>query len=163
MLNEDNLELLVQGMEGVTIRRFEVGETFMRAEVEPLPLPDDTSPEIDAMYRNVVELANKAIEITQPQAVPGFQQMVSNTPEPMRLVYLLGSMLSLDVQKEQSLLEANSRHEALELLLGYLTREVQVLELRQKIATQAQSEITMKSRVYAAAVLPFRMNSARRT
>ncbi len=146
--NEENLELLVQGMERVTIRRLEEGETYLRAEVEPLPLPDDTSPEVDALYRSVIELASKAIEVAQPQALPGFQQMVANTPEPMRLVYLLGSMISLDVQKEQSLLEASSRHDALQLLHGYLTREVQVLELRQKIASQAQSEITKEQRDY---------------
>src|SRR5207237_7622496 len=146
--NEDSLELLVQGMERVTIRRLDPGDTFLRAHIEPLPLPDDSGPEIDAMYRSVIELASKAIEIAQPQAVAGFQQMVAGTPEPMRLVYLLGSMLSLDVQKEQSLLEANTRHEALRLLHGYLTHEVQVLELRQKIASQAQTEIGKEQRDY---------------
>jgi ATP-dependent Lon protease len=57
-------------------------------------------------------------------------------------------MLSLDVQKEQSLLEATTRHEALRLLHDYLTHEVQVLELRQKIATQAQTEISKEQRDY---------------
>ena len=46
-------------------------------------------------------------------------------------------MLSLDVAKEQALLEAPTRLEALRLLHGYLTHELQVLELRQKITSQA--------------------------
>ena len=74
--------------------------------------------------------------------------MVANTPEPVRLVYLLGSMLSLDVKKEQALLAAATRKEALELLHGYLTHEVQVLGLRQKIASQAQTEINREQRDY---------------
>src|SRR5205823_7895157 len=55
---------------------------------------------------------------------------------------------SLDTAKEQALLEARTRHEALSLLHGYLLHEVQVLELRQKIATQAQSEMSKEQRDY---------------
>ena len=146
--NEDALELMVQGLERVTIVRFETGGDFLKAVVEPLPLPEDTGPEVDALFRSVIETATKAIEIAQPAALPGFQQMVVNTPDPIRLVYLLGSMLSLDVQKEQALLAANSRQEALQLLHGYLTHEVQVLGLRQKIASQAQTEINREQRDY---------------
>src|SRR5207247_3287492 len=91
---------------------------------------------------DLADLARKAIEIAQPAMLANFQQLLASTPDPMRLAYLLGSMLSLDVQKEQALLEAGTRHEALQLLHGYLSHEVQVLELRQKIASQAQTEIS---------------------
>jgi ATP-dependent Lon protease len=146
--NEEALELMVQGLERVAIVQFEPAADFLKAVVEPLPLPDDTGPEVDALFRSVIETATKAIEIAQPAALPGFQQMVANTPDPIRLVYLLGSMLSLDVQKEQALLAASSRQEALQLLHGYLTHEVQVLGLRQKIASQAQTEINREQRDY---------------
>jgi ATP-dependent Lon protease len=66
----------------------------------------------------------------------------------LRLAYLLGSMLSLDVAREQALLEAGTRAEALQLLYGYLSHEVQVLELRQKIASRAQTEISKEQRDY---------------
>src|SRR5262249_51552034 len=67
---------------------------------------------------------------------------------PLRLAYLLGSMLSLDVEKEQALLEAQTRAEALRLLHTYLSHEVQVLELRHKIASQAQTEMSREQRDY---------------
>src|SRR5262249_13606518 len=140
--------LMVQGVERVSVLRYEPGEGFLKAVVESLPLPTDTGLEVDALFRTVIETATKAIEIAQPAALPGFQQMVAATPDPMRLVYLLASMLSLDVQKEQALLEAKTRQEALQLLHGYLTHEVQVLGLRQKIASQAQTEINREQRDY---------------
>lgn len=146
--SEDSLDLLVQGMERVLLKRLEMADGYMRAAVEILPPPDDSGPEVDALYRAVIDLAIKAIEIAQPQAVAGFRQVVAGTTDPIRLVYLLGSMLSLEVQKEQALLEANTRAEALRLLHEYLTHEVQVLELRHKIASQAQSEISKEQREY---------------
>jgi len=146
--SEETLELLVQGVERVAIVEYEVKGAYLVARCEPKPITEDASPEIDALYRSVIDLANRAIEIAQPQAQPSFQQLVAGSPDPIRLVYLLGSMLSLDVQKEQALLESNTRLAALQLLHGYLAHEVQVLELRQKITTQAQTEISKEQREY---------------
>ena len=68
--------------------------------------------------------------------------------DPLILVFLIGSMLSLDVPREQALLEAATRAEGLRLLHGYLTHELQVLELRQKIASQAQNEMGKEQKEY---------------
>jgi ATP-dependent Lon protease len=68
--------------------------------------------------------------------------------DPIRLVYLLGSVLTLDVEKEQALLEAPTRLDALRLMHGYLSHEVHVLTLRNKIATEAETEIGKEQREY---------------
>jgi ATP-dependent Lon protease len=146
--SEETLELLVQGVERVRLTRVESTDSYLQTHIEPFPLPNDTSTEVDALYRSVIDLATKAIQIVQPQALENFQQMLAGTPDALRLVFLLGSMLSLDVEKEQSLLECKTRLEALQLLHGYLAHEVQVLELRQKITSQAQSEISKEQRDY---------------
>src|SRR5207237_8720196 len=57
-------------------------------------------------------------------------------------------MMGLDVPREQALLEASTRAEALRLLLDYLNHETQVLELRQKITSQVQTELTKDQREY---------------
>ena len=75
-------------------------------------------------------------------------QLAAQAQDPLRLAYLLGSMLGLDVAKEQALLEAPTRAEALRLMHGYLSHEVQVLELRQKINSQAQTEMSKEQREY---------------
>jgi len=145
---EEGLELLVQGIERVRIEAINVTESRLMATATSLPLPVDEGAEVDALHRSIIEQANKAVMIAQPQAQGGFQQMIASTPDPLRLAYLLGSMLSLDTAKEQSLLEAATRHEALTLLHGYMLHEVQVLELRQKIASQAQTEMSREQREY---------------
>jgi ATP-dependent Lon protease len=145
---EEGLELLVQGIERVRIEAINVTESCLMATATALPLPVDEGAEVDALHRSIIEQANKAVMIAQPQAQGGFQQMIASTPDPLRLAYLLGSMLSLDTAKEQSLLEAATRHEALTLLHGYMLHEVQVLELRQKIASQAQTEMSREQREY---------------
>ena len=48
-------------------------------------------------------------------------------------------------RKEQELLEAETRVDALRLIHSYLSHELQVLELRQKIASTARDEMRRSS------------------
>jgi ATP-dependent Lon protease len=145
---EGIIELIVQGVERVTLLKAEQTEPFLKAGVRPLPEPQDSGTEIEALYRTVVELAARVLELAQVQVPVNIQQLVAQTQDPLRFVYLLGSMLSLDVAREQALLEAATRTEALRLLHGYLTHEVQVLELRKKISTAAETEMSKQQREY---------------
>src|SRR6202040_748913 len=74
--------------------------------------------------------------------------LLAANEDPMRLSFVLASMFSMDAEKAQSLLEAPSRVETLRMLHKYLTHEVQVLELRNKITTEARSEMTKEQRDY---------------
>ncbi len=146
--SEAGVELLVQGVERVVLLRSEQEQPFLRVRARALPLPSDRSTEVEALHRAVVELAGRVLELAQPQGPINLQQMIAQATDPLQLAYLLGSMLSLDVAKEQALLEAPTRAEALRLLHGYLAHEVQVLELRHQIASQAQSEMSKDQREY---------------
>src|SRR4029077_19295645 len=144
--SDAGIELIVQGVERVTLLKDEQTLPFIKARVRPLPLPDDTSTELEALQRAVVELAARALQLMQVETPINVQQMILQAGDPLRLAYMLGSMLSLDVAKEQALLEAPTRLEALRLLHGYLAHEVQVLEVRQQISSQAQTEMSKQQR-----------------
>lgn len=145
---EAGVELLVQGLERVALVRVEQTEPYLKARVRPLPLPEDGGPEVEALFRATVELAGRALELTEARGQFNVAQLVEQAQEPLRLTYLLGSLLALDVAKEQGLLEADTRLEALRLLYGHLSHEVQVLELRHKIASTAANEMTQQQREY---------------
>jgi ATP-dependent Lon protease len=145
---ESGVEVLVQGLERVSLVRMEQTEPYLKAKVQVLPLPDDSSVELEALHRAVFEQAARAIELTRPESAPLLAQLATHIDDPLRLAYLIGSMLGLDVQKEQALLEASTRLDALRLLFGALSHELQVLELRQKIASDASSEMNQQQREY---------------
>jgi ATP-dependent Lon protease len=145
---EGVIEMIVQGVERVTLLKAEQTEPFLKACVTPLPLPEDGGTEVEALHRAIVELAGRVLELAQVQTPINLQQLVAQAPDPLRFAYLLGSMLSLDVAKEQALLEAPTRVEALRLMHGYLGHEVQVLDLRKKISSQVETEMTRQQREY---------------
>jgi ATP-dependent Lon protease len=146
--SEGSLELLVQGTERMALLRLEQAEPYLRARVNPMPWPADGGTEVEALFRSVIEFAGRVLELAQPQQQVNIAQLAAQAQDPLRLAYLLGSMLGLDVAKEQALLEAPTRAEALRLLHGYLAHEVQVLELRRRISDQAQTEMGKEQREY---------------
>src|SRR5262245_20530179 len=112
------VDILVQGMERVEIVSFPRTDPHLEAEVRVLPLPTDEGAELDALFRTVVDQVGKIMEVAQAEG--SVAQLVSQAGDPLRFVYLVGSMLGLDVAKEQALLEAGSRLEALRLLNDFL-------------------------------------------
>jgi ATP-dependent Lon protease len=143
------MELLVLGIERVALIRFDSSEPYLRARVRSLPLPEDKGAEVEALQGALIELATNAISLAQPGSQQEVGRLLANSNEdPLRLAFLLASMFSLDLEKDQSLLEADSRVEALRRIHTYLAHEVQVLELRNKIASEARNEMTKEQRDY---------------
>ena len=61
---------------------------------------------MEALGRAILELAGRILAIAQPQAAVNLQQLAAQAGDPLHLAYTFGSMLSLDVPREQALLEA---------------------------------------------------------
>ncbi len=150
---EDMMEILVLGVDRAVIVKLEGGEkdgetSYMRAKYRLLPVPEDRSSEMEALEGALLEQAGRAIALAQPQSAVELQRMLASHDDPLRLAYLLASIFSLDIEKEQQLLEAETRVDALRLMHSFLTHELQVLELRQKIASSARDEMSKEQRDY---------------
>ncbi len=146
--NEGAMEILVLGVERVVVAKIEATEPYLSAKFRILPLPQDGGSEVEALSGALIELASKAIALAQPQSAGELTRMLSGSDDPVRLAYLLASIFSLDMAKEQELLEAETRVDVLRLIHSYLSHELQVLELRQKIASTARDEMSKEQREY---------------
>src|SRR5271170_3478700 len=145
---EGHLELMVLGMERVTLIKVDSSEPFLKGRAVPLALPDDKGSEIEALQGALIELAGEALTLAQPNTPQELRGLLASNDDPLRLTFVLAAMFSLDAEKSQSLLEAPTRAEALRLVHRYLTHEVQVLELKNKITTEARTEMSKEQRDY---------------
>ena len=144
------LQVIVQGLTRVMLEQDESGPEppFLKARVQPMALPDDEGTEVDALHRIILEQVEKIVSMTEPQAQAGMSRVFAQLKDPLKQVYLLASLLPIDLEKEQAILAATTRAAALRLMVEYVTHEANVLELRQKIASQAQSELSREQREY---------------
>ena len=146
--NDGLLEVVLLGVERVVLLKLEQHGAYQKARIKPMPLPEEKSTEIEALRREVGELAVRALALTQPQVADRLSQLIADTKDSLRLVYTLAPMFSLELEKEQALLEAPTVADCLRLMHSYLAQELQVLELRSKIANEAQSEMSREQREY---------------
>ena len=82
---------------------------------------------------------------------PGIQEAAtafSHEDDPVALAYRLASLLNLTVHDEQKLLESSSTIELLRSLYASLSKEIQILQLRDKITSEAQAKIGKTQREY---------------
>ncbi|MBV9084262.1 MAG: endopeptidase La [Acidobacteriaceae bacterium] len=142
------LEILVLGTERAVIVKLESTEPHLSAKFRVLPQPQDSGSEVEALAGALMELAGKAIALAQPQSASELGRMLAGSEDPLRQAYLLASIFSLDAAREQKLLEAETRVDALRLMHSYLAHELQVLELRHKIASTARDEMSKEQREY---------------
>jgi ATP-dependent Lon protease len=147
--SKDQIEILVLGMERVVLVKVEENGT-LTARFRSLPLPDDSSRETEALTLSIVEMGSKFVGLIQaPNATPQeLARMFTSQEDPLRLAYMLASIMNLESAREQSLLEAPTRTEALRMMHGWLSHEVEVLELRNKITEEARGEMSREQREY---------------
>lgn len=145
---EEGFQIVVQGTERVELIEVEQEQPYLKARVQRAPVADEADAETQALHRAVLDLAKKMQELVQPQVQMGLGHIISEVKEPLHQIYLLASLLSLDTDKEIALLKASTRREATRLVYDHLNYEVQVLELRNKIASQAESEMSREQREY---------------
>lgn len=148
------MELMVMGEERARLLKVdEVSDEdgaaiYLRARVTAMPLPEDTGTEVEALEREILDLATRAITLAHGDSSSDLGRVLRGQEDSLHMVYLLASMMSLPVDKEQILLEAATRLDALRELHKYLSHEVEVLELKSKIATEARNEMSKEQRDY---------------
>jgi ATP-dependent Lon protease len=148
--NAAQIDVLVLGMERVVIVKVDDGEGFMTARVRALPMPDDSSRETEALTLSIVEMGSKFVGLIQNESrsAQELARMFTTHEDPLRLAYMVASIMNLEGAREQTLLEAPTRVEALRLVHGWLSHEVEVLNLRNKITEDARGEMSKEQRDY---------------
>ncbi len=145
---ESTMHIIAQGTERIKVLEFKQEEPFMRARVQILPdLKIVDQEEVEATKRNVQSMVQEALAL-MPGVPPEVRVAMLGNVEAVRLAYFLGSILNLGVEQEQKMLESDTADELLRLAHSYLARELEIIQLRSKIASEAQSEMDKSQRDY---------------
>ncbi len=145
---EETMHIIAQGTERIKVIEWKQEEPHLRAVVQVLPEIETVDHEaVEALKRNVQAMIQEALALL-PGVPPEVRVAILGSVEPVRLAYFLGSILNLGVEQEQSMLEANTADELLRLAHTFLARELEIIQLRSKIASEAQSEMDKSQRDY---------------
>lgn len=145
---EQTMHIIAQGTERIRVIEWKQEDPHIRALVQIVPdVKTVDTEEVEATKRNVQAMVQEALALL-PGVPPEVRVAMLGSVEPVRLAYFLGSILNLGVDQEQKMLEAETADELLRLAYVYLARELEIIQLRSKIATEAQSEMDKAQRDY---------------
>lgn len=148
MRNEGVMQIIVQGVDRVRVLYWAQEQPYLKAKVEVLPdLKVEDEEEVEALKRNIQGMIQEALAML-PSVPPEVRMAVMSQNNPVQLSYFLASVLDLGVETEQKMLEANTADELLMLTHGALAKELEIMQLRSKIASEAQSEMDKSQRDY---------------
>lgn len=148
MRNEGVMQLIVQGLERFKITEWKQEQPYIRASIEILPeLTRGDEEEIEALKRNIQAMIQRALALL-PQVPPEIRMAVMTQQDPVQISYFMASVLDLGVATEQRMLESQSVEDLLALTHAALARELEIMQLRSKIASEAQTEMDKSQRDY---------------
>src|ERR1700692_4234253 len=144
-----NVVAFLEGIERIRVMEVLGFTPFIKARVESQPdLEDQRDSELTALERNVQELFREVVA-RSPQLSDDLQTEVMNIDSPGRLADFVASTLpSLTTMVRQELLETFNVRKRLETLVGELSKEKEVLELRNKIHEQVQEQVNQSQREF---------------
>ena len=142
------IHVLVQGIERAVLLRVEQTDPYLTVRSRRLPNPSDSGPEIDAMHRAIVDLVKGLPELIQSPDVQEAVTALIDEEDPVALAYRVASFMNLTVAGEQELLEAQTCADLLRSLYAAVSREMQILQLRDKIAGEVQAKLSKSQREY---------------
>jgi len=144
-----NVVAFLEGLNRIRVTEVVGLKPFLRARVESQPeLETERDAELTALERSVQELFREVVA-RSPQLSDDLQNEVMNIDSPARLADFVASTLpSLSTMVRQELLETFSVRKRLEALTNELTKEKEVLELRNKIHDQVQEQVSQSQREF---------------
>ena len=149
-LPSQSLFIFVEGLQRIAIEEVTQTEPFLRARVKPLVdiMPGGKESDFDALVRSVTSMFQQVVQLS-PTLSDDLQTVVMNIDDPSRLSdFIAANLPSLSSTEKQELLESLELKIRLERLNRQLGREVEVLQLRSKIQSDVQDQVTQSQREY---------------
>ncbi len=146
-MEEGGQSAIVSGVKRVKIVRWVQTEPFFKAEVRSLPDDLTHTTETDALVMNARNAAMRIVQLS-PNVPDEAAVVLSNIDQPGSLADFLASNMQMEQARKQMFLEELDINDRLRLIGVELQRQLDVLELSNKIQDQVRSNIDKTQREY---------------
>ncbi|OGW06243.1 MAG: endopeptidase La [Nitrospinae bacterium RIFCSPLOWO2_01_FULL_39_10] len=146
-LEDGGVKILVEGIGRIKIINYIREEPYPIAEIEELREFYEKNSFTDALIQSINTIFKTVVAVGRP--LPNdVMAMIEKIDNPARLADLICVYLSLDVVEQQKILEIVDPLERLSRVFIYLNKEVQMLQIREKIQSEVAKELSKTQREY---------------
>lgn len=149
VLPDGNTTIIIQGKNRFTVNEFSQEEPYLAAQVrlQQEAQPDLASKEVEALIQSLKDAASKILKLN-PEIPQEAQVALDNIQSTSFLIHFLSSNLNVDVSDKQKILEVSNIVDRGTLLLQYMLKEIQMLEIKSEIQKKVHTDIDQQQRDY---------------
>jgi ATP-dependent Lon protease len=147
-LAKDNYSVILQGVMRIRIEEVTTHDPFILARVtEVTDINIGTEVESEALVANIKETAKKLISLV-PELPREAATLLDSVTDPGQVADLVVSNLDIEPSEKQDVLESAEVPDRLRKVLTLLTRQLEILKVRERINSQVQEEMGHSQREY---------------
>jgi ATP-dependent Lon protease len=139
--------VIVQGVSRIKVKEYSQKDPYFKVKCDTIEENFLTGVEIDALVMNLKNLFQRAVELA-PYLTAELGTMVNNIKSAAILSDLIASNLNISTAEKQAILETFDVRERLTRVHLHLNKEIQVLELGNKIQSQVKEDMDRTQREY---------------
>lgn len=145
---DGNTTVIIQGKKRFKVKEITQKEPYLKAKIEAFDqLEKPKGKPFNALVSSIKDLASQIIE--QSPTIPTEATFaIKNIESPTFLINFIASNMKADVGIKQSLLETPELVERATALLEHLTKELQLLELKNDIQSKVRTDLDQQQREY---------------
>jgi ATP-dependent Lon protease len=149
VLPDGNTTIIIQGKNRFEITEYVQDEPYLTAKVELKidPPLDLTNKETKALSQSLKDAALKILKLN-PEIPQEAQVALDNIQSMQFLIHFLSSNLNVEVADKQKILETDNIIDRGTLLLQYMLKEIQMLEIKHEIQKKVHTDIDQQQRDY---------------
>jgi ATP-dependent Lon protease len=146
---DGNTTIIIQGKKRFKILEYLQSDPYHKARVEAFDEvhPPKTDKEFLAIIQNLKETSTQIVKIS-PNIPSDAGFAINNIESPTFLVNFISSNMNASTTDKQTMLEVPNLKERSLLVLEYLNKELQMLELRNQIQNKTKMDLDKQQREY---------------
>jgi ATP-dependent Lon protease len=142
-----NYSLILQGLTRVRLDRITTTTPYVRAHVTRMSEPPTEDVEAEALALSLRDIAKQVIQL-MPELPREAGSLVDSIQDPGQLADLVAANLDAPVDEKAQLLEIFDAKERIRRVLRLLTRQLEILKMRERINSQIKEEMGKNQREY---------------
>jgi ATP-dependent Lon protease len=142
-----NYSLILQGLVRVRMEHVTAAAPYLKARVSRLDEPKAEDVETEALSMSLRDIAKQVIQL-MPELPREAGSLIDSIQEPGQLADLVAANLDTPVDEKAALLETLDVKERIRKVLRLLTRQLEILKMRERINSQIKEEMGKNQREY---------------
>ncbi len=147
-LPDGSMRVFIRGIRRARIQDLRLAQNaYLESDVEYLNEVGEKNPEVIALMRHLVDIFDNYIRLAVKISINP-PAMLEQLDDPFKLSDTIAANTVFNISERQEILETLDVKERLEKLITFLTREIEILDVEQKIQSRVKAQIDKSQKEY---------------